>query len=250
MKSKKIKVLFSYSEKIIPKRCRIARDVQFDDGKVTVSIPMVTKEEAPVAIIKNRCWDQPKPISYRWYKKQLWEVNNDIDCLPDQLHASGNGSYDFGVHLYGYQSKTKAISQIKSAAQKHLIIDGQYYRAVGEPRYVVMTFGLGANHGGTSLSWDSSYNSNIGKSRYFNLLQREEAIALATKIAKARGDNKSLPIRPEGFKVLIPDAIKVNPNKQHGNGCAFLNSLNALSESSGGNNLLVGVAAISMALQE
>lgn len=253
MKSKKIKVLFSYTEKIIPKRCRLARPVQFEDGSVTVSIPMVSKKDAPVAIIKNRCWNQVKPISYRWWGGKLWTMSS-YESLPEQFdlndnHASAiNHSFGYYESCFYSVSKKERIKGIRAAAAKHLIIDGVYYERAGEPRYVVMTFGLGRNHGGTSLSCGHHYNPNIGKSQYFSLLQLDQAIALATKTANARGDDKSLPITYETFQVLIPEAIKVNPRKQHGNGCAFINSLNALSEAVGGNNAIVGAAAIGLAL--
>jgi len=252
MNSKEIKVLFGYTESLIPKRCRIARPVEFEDGELTVRIPMVTKKDAPVAIIKNRCWDQPKSISYRWWGKKLWV--HDENGLPDQINL--NDYYQAGINqafIWSYScvrhiSKREAIKNIKTAAAEHLLIDGDWYKRADEPRYVVMTFGLGRNHGGTSLSWDSHYNPNIGKSRYFNLLQRNEAIELATQIAKRRGDDESLPIHAETFQVLIKEAIKVNPAKQHGNGDPFISSLDALSEAVGGNNAVVGAAAICMAL--
>jgi hypothetical protein len=251
MNKKKIKVLFSYTANIIPKRCRIARPIEFDDGKVTVSIPMVSKKDAPVAIIKNRCWDQKKPISYRWWGGKLW-VKSSYEELPEQIDLKDNYAAEvnqsFGGYYFRRQSENEMIKEVKSAAASHLIIDGAYYEQAGEPRYVVMTYGLGNNHGGTSLSWDPRYNPNISKSRYFNLLQLDQALTLATKTAKARGDDKSLPITHETFQVLIPGAIKVNPSKQHGKGCAFINSLNALSEAGGGDNLIVGAAAIGMAL--
>ncbi|MBU3625831.1 hypothetical protein ICN48_06240 [Polynucleobacter sp. JS-Safj-400b-B2] len=253
MKSKKIEVLFSYTENIIPKRCRHARPVRFEDGRATVSIPIVSKKDAPVAIIKNRCWDQAKPISYRWWGGKLW-TKSSYENLPEQFdlndnHASAiNQSFGYYGSYNCSESKKERIKGIRAAAAKHLIIDGVYYERAGEPRYYVITFGMGRNHGGTSLSCSHHYNPNIGKSQYFSLLQLDQAIALASKTANARGDDKSLPIAYETFQVLIPEAIKVNPRKQHGSGCAFINSLNALSEAVGGNNAIVGAAVIGLAL--
>ena len=240
MQRKKLKVLFSYTEKIVPKRCRIERPVRFEDGEVTFNIPAVTAEQAPVAIIEN------DGLEYRWWNKKLWTRGGHV--LPDVIDRRSDSTF----HEERFYPKTRSekIKLLKENIGKRiLIVDGISYVAAGEPRYYVITFGLGRNHGGTSLSCSYSYNENISKSSYFNLLQRDEAITAATKTAKNRGDTESLPITiEESFKILIPEAIQVNPRKQHGNGSAIINSLNALSEAVGGNNVIVGAAAIGLAL--
>lgn len=103
-----------------------------------------------------------------------------------------------------------------------------------EPRYVVQTFGLGHNHGGTSLFIAEYYNSNIGKDRYFNAMQREEAIAYGKYVAMRRGDTRDVDRigQREWIDVMMPEMVKVNPNRQHGNGDAFQNDMENLIEHS------------------
>lgn len=252
----KIKVEFSYWEDSIPKYCRKVRPVRFDKGVVTLSIPMVSSKEAPIAILKSPCFEQDEPISYHWWNQQLWKKDDSQyfgdGILPYEMDI--RSQYRPQARELGYcsalvcPSKEQVIKGLKTCAADWLFIDGALYRVSGEPRYVTMTFGLGSNHGGTSLMWSSHYNSNIGAKSYFSLLQKEEAIARATQIAINRGDTKSLPIEADDFEVLIPQAIRLNPAKEHGDGCEFLNSLEAVAQASGGNQAVVAATAISLAL--
>lgn len=199
--AQKVKVLFSYTENIVPKGCRLARNVRFDDGQITLGIPVITAEQAPIAIIEDDA------VEYRWWNKKLWTTRGDF--LPSTIDQRGN--YTHHEERFYPKTKKERIKSLKTSIGKQfLIVDGICYVAAGEPRYYVITFGLGRNHGSTSLSCGYSYNENICKSAYFNLLQRNEAIAAATKTAKNRGDTKSLPIKlEESFKILIPESIQV-----------------------------------------
>lgn len=276
----KIKINFSYTESIVPPKCRNARPVTFHDGVLNASIKEVTGAEAPVAIIAEKAMtDELSPafkVEYRWHDGKLWTAVR-MRCgselcsytsgkqdwqhpeLPDAIdmtvEVSLNGAGRLlGIYNYRYfhQPKAAVVKELHKAIKDHLIIDGVFYRPEGEPRYVVMTFGFGNNHGGTSVSIDGGYNSNISKSRYFSLLERDKAIALGTQIATNRGDNESLPMRIYGptYQILIPEAIRVEPNKQHGDGCPLLNQFDAVSQASGGSpavGLAVAMLAISTA---
>ena len=73
-----------------------------------------------------------------------------------------------------------------------------------------------------------SYNSNISHTAYFSALDYDKAWAYANLTAARRGDNESVPVRPNGgnvIDVLIPEAVKVEASKQHGNGCEFINDI-------------------------
>lgn len=267
----KVYVLFSYIESVIPPRCRKARLISRNDGKLKLSIKELASDQAPVAIrskgifiFKDR---KPFEVEYRLWKGQLWTSMN-IDGVEPRGRYSGMDNWDWPVlpskidirdtgrdydSDFSLQTQTfmyeEAVAQLRAISKTQLIIDGKYYRPTSEPRYVVMTFGLGANHGGTSCSMSDFYNSNISHERYFNLLERDQAVALATKIATNRRDTKNLPIVPDGpkWEVLIPEAIKVKPNKQHGKGDPFLNLLDVVSQTSGGSHL-IGTAAMATQL--
>jgi hypothetical protein len=201
---------------------------------MTVEIREVKRAEAPVAIIE---YDNlyKYAVRFRWFGGQLWSDEGEWG------RGRGDRKYQMPtVALYqsdrylDYKSLMERRQDISDWAKDWLLIGGTPYRTHGEPRYVVMTFGLGCNHGvggGTALMVDHSFNPNIGKARYFPITQREAAIAEATRIAIARGDTKALPIRPSSrFTILIPEAVRCNPAKQHGDGDPFMNELNAMTE--------------------
>lgn len=156
---------------------------------------------------------------------QWWDAKI---ALEDKKVLYAKKSLEKEIRIWESDNRKDIIKQIKDIAKNMISIDGVICEPSGEPRYVVMTFGLGNNHGGTSLSQDTYYNGNISKKCYFNANQYEEALASAIKTANGRGDNESIErIKSEINKivVLIPEAVKLNPNKDHGNGSQFLNDI-------------------------
>lgn len=123
---------------------------------------------------------------------------------------------------------------IQAKAGRYTIFDGKVWELCGEPMYVINTFGLGHNHGGTAFFIVNCYNPNISSKNYFNALEREQAVAYGKKIAANRGDTKSI----EGIgkhcwiEVLMPEMAHRNPQKDHGEGDPFMNSLESLISNS------------------
>lgn len=134
-------------------------------------------------------------------------------------------------------------------AEDYIIYDGKVWETCGEPMYVITTFGLGHNHGGTGFSIEYYYNSNISKNNYFNALEREQAIAYGKKVAANRGDTDSI----EGMgdydiiEVLMPEMVTRNPKKEHGDGNSFMNSLENMINSSD-NTMEAGLLAVAMCM--
>lgn len=115
-------------------------------------------------------------------------------------------------------NKDVVIENARKIAQGLLICDGYMFAPVGEPRYLICTFGLGGNHGGTGMFIEQHYNRNIPNTSYFTALEYDKACAYADSVAERRGDNKSIPVRTNcGYQieVLVPEAVKLNPAKQH-----------------------------------
>ncbi len=112
-------------------------------------------------------------------------------------------------------------------AEDYIIYDGRVWKACGEPVYVINTFGLGHNHGGTGFFIEYYYNENISKNNYFNALERENAIAYGKKVAANRGDTESINSMGKHavIEVLMPEMVKRDPQKEHGKGDSFINSL-------------------------
>lgn len=248
-----ISIPYKYTEEVIPKRCRKPRRMQFE-ARITLTIHSVSSSDAPVAIVHH--WKDfgeydtvPAQTVYRWWGKRLWtryviqrvchgpkEAQTleqfAADPYPYTLDKPAHNDYRW------FNSQRERRASFRRWARSILFIDGERWEEAGEPRYVVMTFGLGCNHGlghGTDLSTDTSYNSNIGRSRYFRIDQFEQAVAETTRIALARGDTKAVPViekqDPDRFDILIPAAVRLQPRKEHGTGCAFINQIESVIES-------------------
>lgn len=237
---KQVHVLFNYTESVIPPRCRKPREVTRKDGALDIEIPVLTDVQAPIAIRasgKFLCRDEHFSYELRWWDGQLWSSlyvdssgeprgcssgQDDWDWpeLPEVLDLRQGGrnnsdKFDF-YGTFGTRPREDVELDIHSFAKRHAIICGKPYRAILEPRYVVATFGLGANHGGTALMVDSHFNSNIVATRYFGLLEFEAAIAEAARVAEERRDTKNLPMQYHGpkFEVLMPEVILVRNPRQ------------------------------------
>ena len=129
---------------------------------------------------------------------------------------------------------SEIVDNMQARANKYISLDGELWKECGEPRYVVNTFGLGHNHGGTAMFIEEFYNSNISSKNYFNAVDRDKAITYAKETAIARGDTDSVKRigKMENIEVLIPEFFKVDPEKEHGEGNAFLNLLEDMVTSS------------------
>ncbi|WP_454875373.1 hypothetical protein [Paraburkholderia xenovorans] len=236
---KTVVVRFCYTEHVIPPRCRKPRPTFHEDGEIEIGITEVTGDDAPVALRAHGTFihrdDASYAVEYRWWKGRLWtSLNVDGNGEPRGRYASEdnwdwpvwepmldlrlggkNQSYDFGYHEPHGLSREEVTRGLRAFAREHLIVDGIAYRPRDEPRYVVQTFGFGCNHGGTGVFVTSAYNSNIKRSHYFSLLDREAAIALGTEIATRRKDTNSLPMQISGptWEIHIPEAVRIRSRR-------------------------------------
>lgn len=134
-------------------------------------------------------------------------------------------------------------------AENYIIYDGKVWKICGEPMYNITTFGLGHNHGGTGFFIQYSYNPNISNKNYFNALEREHAIAYGKKVAANRGDTNSIDGIGEHdiIEVLMPEMVKRNPQKEHGEGDSFINSLENMISSTD-SSMEAGLLAVAMCM--
>jgi len=228
-----IMVSYSFMESYLPsKRHKILRWRE-SGGELSVTINEVSETDAPVAFLVTELRDEL--TKYYWFDNQLWRP-----VLWSEMHGGKTGLFPISQlvsHIKSYtrfkhkKTEQEAISEIREESERFIIIDGVVCRKIGEPRYVLMTFGLGNNHGGTSLMIDNHYNSNISKDRYYNALDKEKAIADAKAVAIKRGDTNHVDRIGESWiiKVLMPEAVRCKPQEEHGDGDPFLNSLYALT---------------------
>jgi len=233
-----LNVAFKFTESYLPsKRHRKLRWREAQD-ETLVNIPEVTREDAPIAFVATEGVDET--ADYHWYNEQVWKPVKwgDMVCRAEGLFPVGKfieWLRQRAIHPYGViQPKEEAIAVFEKLVCDFIIVDGIVCRKSGEPRYVINTFGLGHNHGGTSLSIDTHYNGNIHKNRYYNALDKERAIADTIEIATNRGDDKSIPGIGVYWviDVLMPEAVRCNPQSEHGEGDPFLNQIYGLTEES------------------
>lgn len=244
-----MKTTIKYEEEYLPtKRHRIPRIREVEDS-VTVELREVKKDNAPIAVVvtnyrsyldKNgQDFFGLRDTPYFAVDGQLYSEKRDMSGALDR------GPYSIEMFLkdivrvadcsrHGHEkSREDIIRSLNELMDSHILIDGVVYEKRGEPRYVVNTFGLGHNHGGTSMFIDEHYNPNISKNNYFSALQREEAIAYANKVAEARGDTESIGTFGDiNIEVYMPEMIRCNPALEHGDGSPWLNSLEDLVRAS------------------
>ena len=241
----KITIPYEYTKEIIPKYCRKPRGVKFN-SQISVTVHEVTGEQAPIAIRQHdkRYNDktenyEPTIIYYRWYNRKLWILHSFSRAVGSPYETQTaqqfmNDPYPMANGLpyyHAYHSQQENRCRIMGWARNTLLIDGMRWQQIDEPRYVINTFGLGHNHGGTGLFVENFYNSNISKTRYFRIDQHDLMLNTAITIALNRGDDESASYIKENhiiFDILIPEAIRLNPNKEHGDGDPFINQLEGI----------------------
>lgn len=257
-----VTVFFSYTASVVPPRCRNPRNVAMHDGKVTVTIPRIAKEDAPIAIIatdtmsfKSAEYPCVTKTRYKFWNKQLYREVCDGYASREPDSKLGKITVDRRCtwESYNYDSPRicdtyeAQIQSIEAFYSQFVMIGNQMAKKAPEPMYVIQTFGLGCNHGGTSLCVDNWYNSNIRWESYYRLDQLKEAMKIKDAVAKGRGDTKDIGRKPYiKFKILIPDAIQANPERDYGGKGDEFNSVETLISTFGNPNV-AGMALTLMA---
>lgn len=242
MQYKTFPITITYDEQYIPPRCRKPR-YREAEAKHNIRIRKVTKAEAPVAfVLSDYHHTHEGQVKVRLYKGKFYILDTWQHYAPGPEGHYGRGEFVgfrpttedcFLKHFYITNTRDSLENQKASyhkEALQYLIIDGLVWKQCGEPLYEIQTFGLGNNHGGTALFVETCYNPNIGKDRYFNALLGDEAVATMNAIAQRRGDTKSVGRYGKMIKVLIPECVKRNPLREHGDGDPFINLLNDITD--------------------
>lgn len=120
----------------------------------------------------------------RWNERGF----EDADEIARKAAAFGRGS------SYQPETKDELTGKMDALARSYVIIDGQTWARTAEPVYKVMTFGLGSNHGGTSLSIDDAPDPQYGiaDESLFPADRYNDALEHALNVAENRGDDKSI----------------------------------------------------------
>lgn len=257
----KITIKLWYEEKYLPnKRCRKLR-TRVIDRDVEVNVREVSEKDFPVAFVIHdykSVYEGAKSYTdffegnrdYRMFSEEIRTYDGKLympvrvtygaaistnfeplDALKYKLQEQDpywKGGEDYSSESIVKESNfNEKMEAAKERAKYFIICDGVIWETCGEPMYVINTFGLGHNHGGTGFFIEQYYNLNISSKNYFNALQREEAIAYGKKVALGRGDDKSVDGMGEHdiIEVKMPEMVKRRPNSDHGDGDPFLNQL-------------------------
>ena len=247
----KLEARIKYQEEYLPtKRHRIPRIREVEE-KVMVELREVKKENAPDAMVvtdyksyldeKGQDKFGLRATSYVAIDNELYSekrnMSGALDEGPYYINKLMRDIARAGDCYFSSRGKTRddMLRSLHEFIDSHVLIDGVIFEQRNEPRYVVQTFGLGHNHGGTALMITNRYNSNLSKNCYFSALERNKAIAYANEVASARGDTNNVGTfgRDIDIKVYMPEMVRCNPQMEHGDGEPFLNSLYELTQNSG-----------------
>ncbi len=227
-----IKTWIKYEKSYIPPRCRKLRYRECSEY-INVSIKEIDGSELKLAFEDNSYSGKGKIYFYngKLYCKEKMPNSNIVEDLRERgvkidspldyliwcnEHCSSYFFLAWDRESYGKDTSKKAVVKVaKDAMKKYILVDGELLVQCPEPRYVINTFGLGHNHGGTGMLCAYHYNSNIPKERYFSALEGEKAVAYANKVAAARGDTNDVGKFKPFIICHMPELVKVKPNKQH-----------------------------------
>lgn len=259
----KIKTWIKYEESYLPPRCRKLRYRSCEDY-IYVNLKEVESNELQLAFEDNSYSGKGKIYFYKGklYCKDTMPNINNIDSLKERgikietpldylvwtyEHCSTFFFSSWDREQYGRKTdREAAVKAARKGIKGYILVDGDLYVQTEEPRYVVITFGLGHNHGGTGLFCEYYYNSNIRKENYFSALQGEQAVAYANKVATARGDTNDVGKFKPFIVCHMPELVKVKPSNQHDTGNDFLNLCEELIQGSE-NTLEAGLLIMALA---
>ncbi|MDF2880044.1 MAG: hypothetical protein K0R54_601 [Clostridiaceae bacterium] len=253
----KIKAIYIYQEGYLPtKRCRKLRYREATDT-IEVELKEVTAEEAPIAVeVTTPCFETGKTTKkteeYRIFNGSFYKK-----AYLSEYESKQKGLYPLEkliesfekFNYYSDYGKEVEQSKILKKINDYILIDNVIWVKTGEPRYCIVTFGLGRNHGSTGFFCEHHYNPNISKNNYFNALERDKALEYGRDVAIRRGDTESVERMGKYYdiKVLIPEAIKCNPQAEHGEGNEFLNMMENVINNSN-SSIEAGLMAVSLTM--
>lgn len=247
----KVKTRIKYYEGYIPPRCRKTRYRECEEY-VFLNLKETSFDNLSLAFEVSDCYDYGDYESGKAerkiyaYRGKLWETCNVSDFVCgdllekyktplDWIMVRNETSSMFCPHFYedgDHPGRDHILSRAKNDLKQYLLADGVLYHQTKEPMYVINTFGLGHNHGGTGMFVEDTYNSNISRDNYFSALDGENAVSYANVVAARRGDTNNVGKFRAGITVYLPELVKAKPHKQHGTGDSFINQLEKIVESS------------------
>lgn len=198
----------------IPPRCRKPRYAEFPVSTV-VEIPVLSDADVALAFTVNDIHEGgTEVVEYngKLYRPAKEPVRRESGGHDDMTIESTYFETERELRYLGARSEQEFVFEAREIVAKQIVIGDKVYRETTEPRYVVQTFGLGHNHGGTGLleTWED--NPNVASESYFRADEFEKARARAIEVAKGRGDTDDIP-RLESMEPAITvhksDAVRL-----------------------------------------
>ena len=95
---------------------------------------------------------------------------------------------------YEGATEAEAADHVQSSLDGYISIDGKVWQSTREPVYRIMTFGMGDDHGGTSLTIGIApeTDKNTADDWYVPATQHKAAVERAVQVATDRGDLQSI----------------------------------------------------------
>lgn len=236
-----IKTWIKYEESYLPPRCRKLRYHKREEY-VNANLREAALSDLQLAFEDHSYSGKGKIYFYRgklWYKCTIREICSGDESeyatpLAAFIYWKEHSSNYFANHFYDgvHADRATVVKRLRKDMLQYLLVDAELYKTTAEPRYCVLTFGLGHNHGGTGMFCDYHYNPNICKDSYFPATEGETAVAYANKVAARRGDTNDVGKFKPFITVHMPEIVKVRPNGQHGNGNKLLNDMESIIQES------------------
>lgn len=269
---------FFYEKYLPTPRHRIMRErkVTFDG---TAEVREVTVAEAPIAFRRTNRWSRGKAVQYRppvddeygtqhvveyhWFEGKFYVpmkaggrwAGISHRGLNRHPRLANHSEISYHQYTHAHCSRDDAETALRDAMAKYLLIDGVLCQEIGEPCYVIMTFGLGGNHGlgwGTSVTVNHHFNPNIMTKAYWRIDQVAEMHAAGLATALGRGDTKAKPYFKgrwyDHFEILIPEAVGFNRDTRPGPVDPFMERVDAIT-SSGMPPVMAGIALMAEAFR-
>lgn len=218
----KIKTWIKYDEMYLPPRCRNPKHRECEEY-VDIELKETNFDMLKLAFEDNSYNGQGKIYLY---EGKLWTAvyyhTTPLGASPSWCKAHNiTSSLDY-LKWISYNSSRYFCNSnrelVVAAAQKDmdgfLLVDGILYTQTREPRYEIVTFGLGNNHGGTGMF--CAYLPQDVDERYcFSALEGDKAVKYANEVATRRGDTNDVGTFHPFIVCHMPELVTVNKNKKN-----------------------------------
>lgn len=203
----------TYTRVETPPRCRKPRPISYNTT-ATATVETVDSTEAPMAFHLTRVLPE-QVTEIRTHAGKLYAAhresrNQETPLLPGSTQFPSETNAE-RLRLRETESADAFESSIQRHFSRFLIIDGTVWVETAEPSYLVTTFGMGHNHGGTALMVETlptRYRAGTFRADDF-----ASALAHAIEVAGERGDTHDVarfeksPDEYCAIEVLIPEAV-------------------------------------------